>query len=249
MQSVASVLSLLKGMPLTVLVVLFAAPVLPIGEMEVASMLGVSEKTVRKHLRFLQVHGFVVRTGRYGGWNLTDGAFQLPLPMRRLSDGESGNGKGYRSQPSSTTSSLYVEGSGIVEEEVGNGDGNGKSYRSIDDGATTSPALRRKRRSRFGAARRMAQSRGLVQVFQEAGIGMNMWEELAGYEWVTADYVAAHCAKVAADGDPVSYAIHRMRCGDAAPVVVLKTCPKCGESSGWSVKEQRCYYCDGTIKR
>jgi hypothetical protein len=87
----------------------------------------------------------------------------------------------------------------------------------------------------------------LVAAFREAGIGKNMWAELAGYEWVTVAYVQAHTWLAKKNGDPPSYQIQRMRCGDAAPVVRLEECPECGSKHFWDKQLQSCYKCSGLV--
>lgn len=223
--STTAMLSTLKGMPLTLLLAMFLSPTLPLGEAEVAAMVGINRKTARGHLRFLMNLGLVSRTGRVDGWTLTAVSRQLPLPFAPLADGMSigAMGKSYPSLPSSPSSSFKEETLEIAGGEEEATKLKGKSYPS-------------------------AKSNGLLRAFQEAGIGMNMWEELAGYEWVTVDYVKAHTWLARQNGDPVGYQIQRMRCGDAAPSVVLDSCPTCGSSSLWNREKQTCYKCSGAIK-
>ena len=138
----AHVLAQLKGMPLTILLTMCCSTVLPIGETDISAVLGTNEKTVRKHLNFLQFHGYVYQVGRYEGWQITDGTKQLPLPVHSLAGGATAvlddgknslditNGKSYRSRPSSSSSSSNVERNGFLEEEEERIKTNGKSYRS-----------------------------------------------------------------------------------------------------------------------
>lgn len=227
LNNTTAVLSLLKGMPLTVLVAMFAAPVLPISEVEIAAMIGINRKTARGHLRYLASLGLVNRNGRYEAWSLADGALQLPLPLVSLAAG--GKGKSYPSL-SSPSSSINEGLFGDLEGEEEARLAKGKSYPS-----------------RFADGEEKARKRGLIQAFQRAGIGMNMWEELAGYLWVTAEWVDAHAEYARRVREPTSYVIQRLRCGDAVPeMVTVDVCPDCGSGDFWV--DGRCLVCAGLIK-
>lgn len=72
----------------------------------------------------------------------------------------------------------------------------------------------------------------LTAAFQEAGIGCNMWPELAGLSHVTPDYVRAHTAGRRSDPDPrrrtVGLQIKKMRDEDPAP----QWCAECDGVGG-----------------
>ena len=227
LNNTTAVLSLLKGMPLTVLVAMFAAPVLPISEVEIAAMIGINRKTARNHLRYLAGLGLVDRNGRFEAWTLADGARQLPLPLVSLASGA--RGKSYPSLPSSSSSINRESDFERLEEEEEEATTRGKSYPS-----------------RFVNGRKEARKKGLIQAFQSAKIGMNMWEELAGYEWVTADLVHAHAEYARKADEPTSYVIQRLRCRDPVPKEDFSACPVCGESAFWT--NDQCLLCDGVIK-
>jgi hypothetical protein len=59
----------------------------------------------------------------------------------------------------------------------------------------------------------------LVAALRAAGIGSNLWAELAGYEWVTPDFVRAHDAYRRSRGEGVGLLITRLRAGDEVPEV------------------------------
>jgi hypothetical protein len=77
---------------------------------------------------------------------------------------------------------------------------------------------------------------------------MNMWDELAGYAWVTADFVTAHSAYARRKREPPSFVIQRLRCGDRVPGTAVHDggCPDCGTAHYWV--EGRCLKCVGIIK-
>jgi len=57
----------------------------------------------------------------------------------------------------------------------------------------------------------------LLLAFRAAGIGRNMWRELAELEWVDAEYVRGHAEYRIERGDNIGLMITRMRCGDSVP--------------------------------
>lgn len=92
------------------------------------------------------------------------------------------------------------------KEEEGGGEtqnGNGKIFRSEQD--------------------------AVFAMLREAGVGVKMAQELVTKSWVTAEYVQAHLAKIKQDNEPLRYAIHRIREGDAAPVCECGMCEDCIE--------------------
>ena len=68
----------------------------------------------------------------------------------------------------------------------------------------------------------------LTSALHAAGIGSNLWPELARLPWVNAAYISALAAQTMADPNPdrrtVALLIHRIRSHDPAP----ELCPDCG---------------------
>ena len=220
----AFVLQLLDKKKLHVLIALFCLP-LPTSELDVAALVGCNRKTARETLMALRVLGLVERSGfkEKSPWTLTSEAHQLPLPLKMLNgnsmgtavleDGSDfGEGKNYPHQVSATTTLNKEERSAAAAALAGNGVSEGKNY----------PHGKR-------LTSKVGLKPGLMQALEESKIGRNMWEELAGYEWVTAEYVTAHSQLRRENHETIGLQIHRMREGDAMPIFEdVSGCPHCG---------------------
>ncbi len=266
LNNTTAMLTTLRGMPLTILVALFLSPVLPIGESELAAMIGINQKTVRGHLNFLKGLGLVVRNGRYSAWSLGDGAHQLPLPLVPLSNGSCesnlSNGKSYLSQDEDPKAAVSLSGKSYLSQNENPDEtvsSSGKSYLSPSSSSSFKDQEEEGRileeeekggngKSYLSPQKQQEAKQGLIPAFQAAGIGMNMWGELAEYEWVTAEFVAAHSVYAKRHREPPNYVIQRLRCGDLVPETAVSDagCPTCGSSRYWA--NDRCLKCAGIIK-
>jgi len=86
---------------------------------------------------------------------------------------------------------------------------------------------------------------GLIHAFQEAGIGRNMWLELAGYSWITPEYVTAHARAVRQRGESVGLLVHCLREHDPMPIFnEQNVCPDCGNR----LFGNECLICSGVIE-
>ncbi|MCB0083947.1 MAG: hypothetical protein KDE47_23565 [Caldilineaceae bacterium] len=79
-----------------------------------------------------------------------------------------------------------------------------------------------------------------------AGIGRNMWAELMPLEWVTAESVIAHVAATKQRGEPINYAIQRLRQGDSVPESIAQH--SCAEHGSGYWLNGECLVCSGTVK-
>jgi hypothetical protein len=57
----------------------------------------------------------------------------------------------------------------------------------------------------------------LAEAFRAAGLGTNIWAELAGLEWITPELVRAHDAQRRARREKPGMLVTRLRCHDPAP--------------------------------
>lgn len=257
------VLRKLKGLPLTILLTMKCT-----GETysayELGIILDVGEKTVRKHLRGLEESGCVVRNGRYAGWDIAADSALLAQLMTLWASGKSSrsNGKNYRSEDESSGKSSRSSGKNYRSEDSASGknsrsngknyrspkgkngvkpEGSGKNYRSAPSFSSfSSPSSRTLEEEERRIFKPRAREGELLDAFRDSGVGMNMWSELSGYSWVTADYVRGHCAAVRANGEPMGYAIQRMRCREPVP----------GAAEGCAEHGKRdCLICSGVISR
>ena len=236
----AAALQMLDGRKLHVFIALVALrKQMPVSESDVARMIGCNRKTARTHLQSLEALGVVLHRGEFSKrpWTLSDGARQIPLPL--LWQGHDGvfleNGAKHNSEGKSyphrftSSSSSSIEGTlkNLEEEEE-----------IVPQVGKTYPHRQKKA---------LAPNKpGLIKALEESGIGRNMWQKLAGLEWVTAEYVAAHTWLRRENKDPVSYQVQRMLSGDLMPVVVeTAVCGACGKSI--NPKLGRCYC--GSVKR
>lgn len=199
----------------------------PAGERWVARRTGYTRKTAREGLQFLHDVGLTAQGPR--GWLLNEGAKQLPLPFKALSEGE---GKFYPF--SSSSSSNKERNSKRLEEEEESDQSEGKFY---PHGKSYPQAV-----DNFSDEERAA-----FDLLRDAGTGRAMALRLA-HSCPSPDYVKAHLAKIERDGEPLRYALQRMKCGDPLPrdPAGERACPECGK--GLFGSDGRCLYCLGVIQ-
>ena len=255
----AVVLQLLDKKKLHVLVALFCLP-LPTSEMSVARMISCSRKTARETLWSLAALGLVARGAAYAKspWILTVAAHQLPLPFEKLHENGTetavfggvmgtSEGKNYPHQLSTTTT--------LNREE--SGEGSSSSNTRLDPrtqnctagtkgGTSEGKNYPHRQKLSTGSAKPVDNFKpGLIAAFQKAGIGRNMWHELAALDWVTAEYVVAHSRLRKEETGDIPLMIFRMREGDGTPVFEFEVCPDCGSRIRNGLD---CLRCSGVIK-
>lgn len=233
----------LKSVPLTILMALFLKQS-PATQQWLVTTLGYSKKTVSNALSFLTSSGYVERVG-YRQWRLHNG--QLPLPgfgPPALPSGRGENREGAKntlskpegvkntlSPPTTTTTEIVeveIEKKVVVVSKEPEGV---KNTLSNPEGVENTPSAEH------------------VKAFREAGIGRQLWPELAALPHVTPDYIRAHTtARQAGVGQyqelakrNVGFQIHCMRFGDPAP----DFCQECGGLDGHHQSKCRKRYTTG----
>jgi hypothetical protein len=207
----------LKGPPLTILIAIFVAQQ-PVSQNWLCEMLGYDQKTVKRHLGYLRHGGYVERTD-FQSWQLVGGrpglaALQSLLPP----PSEPAPEPAAESYPQS-----YPQQGATEDSKTGN-------FPTFSPTTTCSkPVEEKSSKSSSTEAKpeKIPISPELAAVLQEAGIGRNLWPELAALPHVAPAYVRAQLARVKEHPDPAKrttgFLIHVLRCGDPVPQV----CPHC----------------------
>jgi biotin operon repressor len=201
----------LKGAPISILATMFVAG-RAVTQSELSRMLDYSRPTIIHHLKWLEYSGYIVRVAAQR-WSLPRGQLQLPGFPTILPALES-----------------YPQVIHKPDESV-------KIFDSL--GSTTTASEHKQglipcssSSSRENCKKTLHFDPELVAAFRDAGIGRNMWPELAALRWMAPAYCRAHTMARQRDPDPqrrtVAFQIHRMRSGDPAPAL----CSECGEPDG-----------------
>lgn len=216
-------------------------------ELELAT--NYSDKSVKDGLALLTAEGLVQYNGKFNGWSLASGFYQLPLPFQQLSDG----------------AALLV--AGIVDS--GNGaalpvaNGVGSGVMALDDrkisdhGPFLSSSFIDHRKGNLEEEEERAESRknsevlGLLVAAGASPRSSAVTRVLACGRDL--DYVRAHIAERERQLErgghyPVGWLLHKLECGDPAPAPKKGVCPDCGRQQmnlplqGWY-----CPYCNGNV--
>lgn len=210
----------LKGPRLSVLMALWIFGVLDQNGLKRRT--GYDKNTIRDALVFLEDARLVVRPS-YRKWALANDFFQLPFASAaRLA--ESGNSPlSGAENGDSPFSSLVVSSSDPI------------NYKKLPP-TNQQPA-----------------DAEIFQACTGCGIFGEKRETISRLPHVIAagaDYVRDHVTAVKREGGKPGLAIHRIEHGwPVPPSPAVDECPVCGPEGYWSKKEQRCFRCDGMVKR
>jgi len=229
-------LQLLNGKKLHVLMALYVLrPSLPVGEREIASLLGCHRQTAVSALRSLMRLGLVAH-GPYkskASWTLTQEAHQLPFPFNQVNPGTAVtvelNDEMIISShcPSSTSSSSSNEYS---KNKILEGYRSEEEEERTPDEVIISPHRQPdevKNSSHRPKSPRI--DKDLKEWLTRAGVWRSRWAEVAGLEWVTVEFVKAHVLKGERDGEPQNWVVNRIIKGDPPPLI----CPSCSKIFEW----------------
>lgn len=218
-------------------------------ELELAT--NYTDKSVKDGLALLMAEGLVQYNGKFNGWSLSSGFYQLPLPFQQLSDG----------------AALLV--AGIVDGEdgaaslVANGIGNGVAAshdRNFSDhGPFLSSSLIDHRKSireekeeeERAEGRKNSEVLGLLVAAGASPKSSAVTRVLACNRDL--DYVRAHIAERERHLEqgrhyPVGWLLNKLECGDPAPAAKKGTCPDCGRQMvNLPYEGFVCRYCETAV--
>lgn len=215
MQTSTALLRDLKGAPLSVLVAMLIARVeglLPVGEKWLITASGYSQNKVREGLAYLAGRGLIIRGGRYEGWNLSSGAYQLPLtlsleilPGAAELEAETGESQSDSRDATTTATTLRVKGGGTEEAAA---------EKNTRESQFDSPA---ESDEEEGEGLSPEQERENLRALREVGIMGTMAARLAKLARLTPEYIQAHARQAEREGKPIQILICRLRDGDLLP--------------------------------
>ncbi len=205
----------LKGAAASILLtLLISGRALTAEELEGAT--NYSDKPIQKGLDLLESEGLIQNNGKFNGWSLTSGIYQLPIPFHTLSAGmallDAGENDGRHAA---------LPG--------GRGEGfTGSETRNNSEFLSSSSSLKRDQRvitteeEDEEERRRISEIRGLL-VGAGVGVRSPALSKLLEMDLDPA-YVRAHVEhrRIALEQGkefPASWLINKLRCGDPAPVV------------------------------
>lgn len=203
-------------------------------ELELAT--NYSDKSVKDGLALLTAEGLVQYNGKFNGWSLASGFYQLPLPFQQLSDG------------AALLVAGIVDGGVMVLDDRKNSDhGPLSSSSTLIDHKRVNPEEEEER----AQSRKNSEVLGLL-VAAGAAPKSSAVKRVLALDLDPA-YVRAHAQHRAAlleQGQmyPVGWLINKLECGDPAPAPKQGVCPDCGRDQinlplqGWY-----CPYCNGNV--
>lgn len=218
----------LKGAPLSVLAALRQADG-PLPQKALITWTGYSDKTVAAALALLAGMGAAqadgrLPDGRQTGWTLTPQGRQL---WQTLTGSQEGTDE--------TNAAVADAGAETAVPPTPAGrkfSGSSQPGRKFSVLAPSSSIEIQARQRSSQKKRPLAEAEKKPPVYyllRQAGIGLSMSDYLSGLAWVSVPYAQAHLDKIRRDGDPLNYAIHRMREGDAPPACDCGHCAGCRE--------------------
>jgi len=206
-----------------------------------------SDKTIGDGLIWLEFKGLVQNNGKFNGWSLAAGFYQLPLPLSALpaSHGEA-------TPPAQHGGAVDNSADNVVDDglETRNFSVFGRETRknSVFLPSSSSSSGREEEFKTAGARAREANA-PLRQLLIDAGIGARSpkLREIVSLG-LALDYVEDHVQAWRARREPVSYLIRRLLDGDPVPAALPepdgRLCPDCGAP----IHGRECLFCAGVIE-
>ena len=221
-------LRVLKGAPLSVLLALWVHGAM--SRKELVRKTGWQKDTVDNALDFLSDLKLIERP-HYRKWALSDGFHQLPFPSLEIAES--------RKNRLSEQSTIIVEPVDNFAEgrknrlsaSIRNGDDPAESRKNrLSPSSSSSYVLEEERRdgeeheetatsTSSTSLSRSVQASDVFDLLRSAGVGEAMARKLAGRDYVTWDYAEGHLIYIRANGEPLRYALQRMKDGDGVPVL------------------------------
>lgn len=238
----------LKGPAASILFVLMLSGRACTGqELELAT--NYSDKSVKDGLALLTAEGLVQYNGKFNGWSLGSGFYQLPLPFQQLSDGAA-----------LLVAGIVDGGNGAalpVADVVGGGVTEPHDRKFSDHGPLLSSSFIDHRKNDLEEEEERAQSRKNSEVLGLLVAAGAAPKSSAVKRVLALDldpaYVRAHVQHRAAlleQGQlyPVGWLINKLECGDPAPAPKQGVCPDCGRPMvNLAYEGFVCRYCETAV--
>ena len=186
-------LRVLKGAPLSVLLALWVHGAMDKKGLSIKT--GWKEDTIGDALAFLGDLKLVERP-HYRKWTVSDGFEQLPFPALA------------ETRKNRVSEQLTIE--------VGAVDNFAETRKNRVSASSSSYIQEEERTNGRKAERPLRQP--VYDFLRNQGVGNAMAERLARRDYVTLDYVAGHVAYVKRHGEPLRFALQRMKDGDGVPM-------------------------------
>lgn len=190
----------LKGAPVSVLLCL-AFSGHPVGENFISSMTGYSVNTIRNACKYLVTIQLIRRNGRYEGYVLSDGVFQLALPSADFVESQN-----LPLDPLITTTTTFnkKQKSFLLSEAA-----------EVKTGALKIDAPDICRASKIdapddGHPRDITTSDARLTILYDYGIMEPTASKIISKSWVTENYIKSHIEKASKDRIDIGLLIHRM---------------------------------------
>lgn len=245
----------LKGSPLSIIIALIISQK-ALTNQDLQKWTGYKDKkSIKEGLERLAEYGVVKNLGRYKGWTLADGINQLPLPFKTIGEGDFSPFVENRVIDLST-GEIHLS---TEDDDLSTNEGDffplplikketySYSSNSGNPSLLNSPNAEKGENppSKYPDVDREPDDE-ILKICRELRIlpPASMW--LAGWSWVTREYLIAHVEKVKDEKQQIGLAIYRI--AKQLPQPPSTNCPKCGTVNGWRVEDQVCLFCSGVIR-